>query len=719
MKLKLKDIPFIKKNKAKIKKWIIPWALFTLYLGGIIAQYTSSGNLTGKTEVSFNPFKCIAANFTVSIAGLLLLFALYLCFAGYLYLKYKDSHALSTEQDDRGFLTENSGIYGTASLLKPDEVKNFCEVEPLERTKGIILGKFVDNDPSSTKKIISVPPDGKRFKYDEFGRIAVETKNIDGVMKRVPVRERLKVNTNRHIMVTGASGCGKSYCFARPAILQSIKAGESIIITDPKGELYSDTSLWAQKHGYTVKIFNLSYLQGSDSWDALKEIKSSQDIQIEAQNFCNIIIENTINPGGKSDESFMLAEKNLLTAIVLHIATCSYLKEEERTLGRCYDFLLQTDEEMDAAIRNEGNSVSQNPALLPWSQYFTGSQNLKGNVKSGLGSRLQVLQSEVVKDVTGIPDIDLELPGKTKCAYYVIMDDMNSTFKFLSSLFFACLFAKLVNYSRQQESQALPVTVNVVMDEFIAIGKIPDFDKKLATVRSAHINIIMIFQSLTQLQAAYPMGLWETLIANCSTFVCLACNDMTTAEYISKRSGTSTVLADTTRQDRPLVSIGYIPEKISHSYGYGKREVLQPAEVINLASKNKVIVAVAGADIFICDKFPYTDMIDPSILVQQNMYDYSPTWAQVKTQKAANQFAGRNHIDDVLHDDIVGEYKPKYGDEDYASAKTAAQEADSEEADKLNDARRKYREETTMRKAMAGRNQTRLSADDGENINDF
>lgn len=90
--------------------------------------------------------------------------------------------------------------------------------------------------------------------------MAVE-KKPDGTFK--PVREKFKSNTNKHIMVVGSSGCGKSYCFARPSILQAIKRKESIIITDPKGELYSDTARYAEERGYTVKILNLSYLQGA------------------------------------------------------------------------------------------------------------------------------------------------------------------------------------------------------------------------------------------------------------------------------------------------------------------------------------------------------------------------------------------------------------------------------------------------------------------------
>lgn len=596
----------------------------TLWLGGIIAQFSPLAGLAGEAEpIRFNPISCIIANFTRGFYGTFCLILIYAALGIWLWMRKKDQERIDTENDERGFKLEGSGVYGTAALLKPEQARDFCEVEPLNRTTGLILGRFVtEENPNSKDQIVSIPPDGKRFKYDALGHIAVKTDPETG--KRIPVRERLKTNGNRHMTVMGASGAGKSYSFARPAILQSILQGESIIITDPKGELYSDTSEFAKEHGYTVKILNLAYPPGSDSWDALAELKGAAQVGIEAQNICSIIIANTADPNGKSDEAYEKGELNLLTAIVLYVLTAPTYTGK-KTLGAVYDIIAKVSEE-DLFAMFEA-LPEKHVAQSAWGIYAKGSENWRGNIRSGLGVRLGVLQDEVIKEVTGVPDIDLTLPGKSKCAYYVIMSDMNSTFTFISSLFFTCLFNKLVEYSRRLPSQKLPVSVNVIMDEFIAIGKLPDFDKKLATVRSAGINICMIFQNLAQLQEAYPNGLWETLISNCYTLLCLACNDMTTAEYLSSRSGTATVALENLRVDRPVLGLGSVPSTVSHTYSVGQRPVLLPDEVISLAAENKVLVSLAGANLFVVDKFPYVEMVDPSTLRLVNMYEHSPAWA--------------------------------------------------------------------------------------------
>lgn len=611
---------WLKKNK---QLWPILAGIavvFVLWVGGIIVQATAGDFLLGKQNIRFDPISCIAANFTKGVHGVIFVLMAIACLGAYFYIRYKDKHRLDTEVDERGFQREKSGVYGTAALLKENEIKDFCEVEPLERTLGMIIGKYIEeSNPSSTNKVISIPPDGKRFKYDGLGRLAIHTDEKTG--KREPMRVRLKTNGNRHMMVLGASGSGKSYCFARPAIFQSIRRGESIIVTDPKGELFSDTAKYAEANGYTVKILNLAYPQGSDSWDCLAEVRGGQ-IGIEAQNFCNIIISNTSNPNASADEVYANGEKNLLTALVLYVLTSPHYTGP-KTLGGVYDVLCKSEEDLEAAF---SMLPENNIALGPWSIFKTASSALRGNLKLGLGVRLQVLQDEIIKCVTGTPDIDLTLPGKSKCAYYVIMSDMNTTFQFISSLFFTCLFNRLVEYSRMQPDQVLPISVNVIMDEFIAIGKLPDFDKKLATVRSAHINIAMIFQNLPQLQESYPDGLWETLIGNCYTLLCLSCNDMTTATYLSERSGIATVALENLRVDRPTIQIANVPSQVSHTYSVGQRAVLQPAEVMTLSAENKVLVTLAGADLFVADKFPYTDMIDPRILEKVNMYEHSPSW---------------------------------------------------------------------------------------------
>lgn len=617
-----------KRNKEKFLAIFGAVILITFWLAGYLAQFSMDAFLSDEAHQTWNPFVCISAAIAnPQVLGVFLL--IYICIGFWAYLKYRDTHRIDTEADERGFDMEKSGVYGTSSLMKEDEIKEFLEVEPVERTTGTILGRLPDENGKGA--VVSVSPDGRHYKYDALGRMAMK-RTPQGP---IPIREKFKSNTNKHIMVCGASGCGKSFCFARPAIFQAFKRRESVVITDPKGELYCDTAKYAEAMGYTVKIFNLFYLPGSDSWDCLAELKGSAQVGIEAQKFCHIIIENTGDPNAKGggDPVYENAEESLLTALVLYVLTAP-LYDGEQTLGAVATLLQSPEEDLAAKFNALGEDKA---AKRSWNTYIGASPNLRGNIKLGLAARLKVLQDETVRQVTGFPDIDLTLPGKAPCAYYVIMPVMHSTYRFISSLFFSCLIDKLFEYSLQQKNQALPVPVNIIMDEFIAIGQIPDFEKKLATVRSAKISIAMIFQNLAQLEQEYPDNLWESLFSNCSTFICLACNDMTTAEYLAKRSGIGTVALENLRVDKPVIDFAAAPAQISHTYSTGERAVMQEAEIIKLASQNRVLVCPAGGDVFVLEKFPYTDLVDPSKLEQVNMVDHVPAWTLITQKQYTNE----------------------------------------------------------------------------------
>ena len=600
----------------------------TLYVGGLFAQLT--GRISGKTEFSFGIIHSILANFTVGPQCAIMVCMGYCALGYWAILRYKDKTSRDLASDDRGFEIEGSGTYGTASLLDLDEARNFVEVEPLERTAGFILGKFIVDDDTGTDKVVSVPPDGKRFAYTPSGKPLMVT-NDKG--ERIHKREKLPFNGNRHVMVIGPSGSGKSYCYSRPNLFQSILHGESVIVTDPKGELYADTAKYAEEHGYVVKILNLAWPNGSDAVDFLGEVQGDQ-IGIEAQTFANIVIANTENPNGGGDAAYSNGEKNLLTALVLFIITApqSMLQSSAgdyfpKTFGGVYQLLCESLEFIEERFELLSRIDPKNPALGPWAIFKDGSESFRGNLRTGLGNRLTVLNDDVIKNITGNKEIDLVLPRQTKCVYYVIMDDMKDTFKFLSSLFFTYLVNRLVEYSRKQPSLRLPVPVNMLLDEFIAIGRLPDFEKKLATVRSAGISISMIFQNKPQLDAAYPDGLSDTMIGNCSTILCLACNDMETATYLSERSGTATVALEQTRVSRPVIPMGTVPTDVQYGYSLGQRYVLNPDEVIRL-DPGKVLIGITSANLFMANKFPYTDLVTDSELGKVNMYDHVPAWRQ-------------------------------------------------------------------------------------------
>ena len=179
------------------------------------------------------------------------------------------------------------------------------------------------------------------------------------------------------------------------------------------------------------------------------------------------------------------------------------------------------------------------------------SETVRSSVIIGLGSKLQVMQAQQVRDITSYNEIDLELPGKQKCAYFCIVSDQDSTFEFLSSLFFSFLFIKLIRYADSYcEGGCLPTKVKFILDEFPnCSGNIPDFEKKCSTIRSRGCSVAVFFQNIGQMRNRYPDDRWQEIIGACDTTIFLGCTDTLTAEWISDRIGVASVEVEGTMRE--------------------------------------------------------------------------------------------------------------------------------------------------------------------------
>ena len=111
-----------------------------------------------------------------------------------------------------------------------------------------------------------------------------EIKNDKGVAVVEPLAQETEhagiplVNDGKHLwvddgeyhnLVIGATGSGKSQTIVEPMVELLIKKGESMIITDPKGELYKAASVYMKERGYNVVVLNFREPQNGNAWNPL------------------------------------------------------------------------------------------------------------------------------------------------------------------------------------------------------------------------------------------------------------------------------------------------------------------------------------------------------------------------------------------------------------------------------------------------------------------
>lgn len=170
------------------------------------------------------------------------------------------------------------------------------------------------------------------------------------------------------------------------------------------------------------------------------------------------IRKDTINGG---DEFWPRAEENLLKAFEFYfLETIS----SNNTLTSVYKFIANGDiKEIDELFKK---MPSDSPARMSYNIFASGSDTIKASVITGLGTRLQTFQNEDLQKLTAETDIDLTLPGKVPCIYYIITSDMDSSFDFIASLFYTFLFIKLVRYADSMQSGRCENEVFFFLDEF-------------------------------------------------------------------------------------------------------------------------------------------------------------------------------------------------------------------------------------------------------------
>jgi type IV secretion system protein VirD4 len=341
-----------------------------------------------------------------------------------------------------------------------------------------------------------------------------------------------KVKVNKNILVVGGSGTGKSACYIKPNILQMLG---SYVITDPKGELYRETSQFLKANGYKIRSLNLVDPEYSDRYNPLAHIRDHADVDIIAH---TIVSGGKSEGGGSSDPFWDNTAKMLLKACIYYVI--SVLPEEQQNLSSCLNIARQggADEKVfDKLFIDE--LKPEHPGRKEYENIRVGADKTKQSIAISLVSKLSDFDTPSMQKVTTSNNIDFEELGNQKTALFVITPADRSTYDYILTIFFSQLI-QIMYTQADRNGGTLRNQVYFLMDEFANIGQIPDFHKKLSTTRSLGISMSIVVQSLDQIESLYK-DTYENIIGNCDTHLFLGSQSIKTCEYFSKSLGQKTI----------------------------------------------------------------------------------------------------------------------------------------------------------------------------------
>lgn len=586
---------------------VLPPLLFGLmYGGGYIAQFMrnyskwqNAGGIPGDGTSPVAPSFAVSACFEDIFSLPYGIFGILICvgvLAILLVMVMRMGYSETGEYDkDRNFIYSRKGTYGTSGFMSEQEAEEIFDItSDIKKHTGTIFGM------------------------------------MDGKFLCMPNESML----NRNVSVYGASGSMKTRAYCINRILQAAHGPEgrreSLIICDPKSELYEKTSEYLRET-HIVKVFNLVSPENSDSWNCLAEIKGDE---LMAQLFCDVIIKNTGSERG--DHFWDSAELNLLKALVLYVE--QGYPPERKNIGQVYRLLTHCDEKELNSLFNM--LPSSHPARAPYAIFSQASDTVRSGVIIGLGSRLQVFQNKAICNMTAYDEIDMELPGQKPCAYFCITSDQDSTFDFLSSLFLSFVFIKLVRYADKNcEGGKLPIPVHVLGEELTACGVIPDLSRKISVIRSRNISMSCVFQNLAGLQNRYPLNQWQEILGNSDVQLFLGCVDELTAKYISDRSGEVSVHVQSKAKQLGTWRISNYTPEYRETSGVGKRKLLTMDEVLRLPI-DKALIIIRGKKLLQVDKCDYTKHPESKKLSPCKASAHIPEWQKEKPKEVDDALSG-------------------------------------------------------------------------------
>ena len=383
-----------------------------------------------------------------------------------------------------------------------------------------------------------------------------------------------KTQRNNNVLVLGASGAGKSRHYVIPNLS---RLDTSFAITDPKGELYRETRSNLESRGYTVKRFNLVDLADSDGFNPMEYFNEDSPETSIAQ-MVEAIMSNTTSPQSQSSgngQFFERAEKALLTALVAYVygmgtdsedgkpslvAVSDLQKQMQAFEGKQAEQTSEVDA-MFEATRSvvgewEAGGYGRDPiketlafACRQYRTFEQGAGETKKSIIISLGVRLAPLDMTSVRRILDHDTLSLDRLGFEKMALFLELPDSNSAFTFFAALFWSTLFEKNIYEADHTEKGRLPRQLHCFLDEFANIGKIPNFERMISTIRSRGISASIIVQMYSQGKALYRDH-WPTIVGNCDSHLFLGSTEEETLRWMSARLGEQTVRSTNTSQTK-------------------------------------------------------------------------------------------------------------------------------------------------------------------------
>ena len=368
-------------------------------------------------------------------------------------------------------------------------------------------------------------------------------------------------NGEYHNLVIGSTGSGKTQTVVKPMVNLLAKKGESMIITDPKGEIYKYAATALKERGYKIIVLNFREPNHGNAWNPLtlpyyyyKNGNTDKSTELLDDVALNILYDQTKK---NSDSDFWeKSAADYFSALALGLFYDA--KEKEVNLNSI-NFMSSIGEERYATstyIKEYFNLKGQDSSPYIFASNTINAPNeTKGGILSTFRQKIRLFSSrETLSEMLAYSDFKMEDIGREKTAVFMIIHDEKKTYHSLMTIFIKQCYETLIDVA-QENGGKLPYRTNFILDEFANMPPLKDVDSMVSAARSRDIRFTFIIQNFAQLNDVYGKEVAEIIKGNCGNLVYLISTELAALEEISKMCGEVKSKEKDKTASTPLVTV--------------------------------------------------------------------------------------------------------------------------------------------------------------------
>lgn len=352
--------------------------------------------------------------------------------------------------------------------------------------------------------------------------------------------------SDTHSLIFGSTGSKKSRLIVMPTVYMLAAAGESMIISDPKAEIFQRTSEHLSQNGYQLYVINLRNPKTGNAWNPLYIpycFYKSGEIDKACELVNDIAYNLTLADISLKDPFWDYSAGDLLSGLILLLFKYCKLNDLSNQSANIENLLQLRRELFDEKTRSEHPlwKIAMEDIII--ASALTGTKTAPEKTKASIlctfDEKIRFLAtSHSLIGMLSDNDFDISSIRYKKSAIYLIVPDEKTTYHRVVSMFIKQSYEYLIykSYASTNTQQAF-LRINYILDEFSSLPPIKDFPAMISAARSRNIRYMLVIQSQHQLVTRYADEA-QTILSNCMNWYFLTSREVNLLENISALCGT-------------------------------------------------------------------------------------------------------------------------------------------------------------------------------------